>query len=137
MHALLTCTHANQLCSAMRGIWHLPSFADLRLNSHTWLKEVILSADPQVIDALLLTIWRIWFAHNEVTHAKPLPSIEGSKRFLISYMQTLKGIHRHSTEEVIKGKQILLSGMSDVSETSQRMKSPEKKWASLSLVGLN
>jgi ribonuclease HI len=43
-------------------------------------------------------------------------------------MQTLKGIHGHSTEEVIKGKQILLSGMSDVSETSQRMKSPEKKW---------
>jgi hypothetical protein len=39
-----------------------------------------------------------------VTHDKDLPSIEGSKIFLLSYIRTLKSIKSLSTEEVIKGK---------------------------------
>ena len=44
-------------------------------------------------------------------------------------MQTLKRIPDHSTKEVVKGKQILLTGMSDLPEISQRTKYTEKKWA--------
>jgi hypothetical protein len=57
-----------------------------------------------MIDAFLLVAWCIWFAHNEVTHDKDLPSIEGSKIFLLSYSKTLKSIKSLYEEEVIKGK---------------------------------
>ena len=61
-----------------------------------------------MIDAFLLVAWRVWFAHNEVTHAKPLPSIEGSKRFLCSYLNIIKNIKDMSTDSILKGKGALV-----------------------------
>jgi hypothetical protein len=51
--------------------------------------------------------WRVWFARNEVTHEKELPSIEGSRRFLCSYMQSIENIKDATTEQIVKGKQIV------------------------------
>jgi hypothetical protein len=48
--------------------------------------------------------WRVWYARNEITHDKPLPSIEGSKRFICSYMQSLENIRKLDPEVVIRGK---------------------------------
>ena len=51
--------------------------------------------------------WRIWHARNEVTHDKDLPAIEGSRRFICSYMHSLENIRRSSPEQIVKGKQVL------------------------------
>jgi hypothetical protein len=48
--------------------------------------------------------WRIWFARIEVTHVKELPSIEGSWRFICSYMRSLVDISQATPEQVMKGK---------------------------------
>jgi hypothetical protein len=76
-----------------------------------WLKSVIVSAELDMIEAILLTSWRAWYAHNEIIHAKPLPSIEGSKRFLVGYHKTFSQIRELSTEELIKGKHTLKIGV--------------------------
>jgi ribonuclease HI len=73
----------------------------------TWLKLVLNSVKSDMVDAILFTAWRAWFAHNECTHDKPLPSVEGSKRFLLSYSNTFKQVRELSTEEILKGKQAI------------------------------
>jgi hypothetical protein len=57
------------------------------------------------IDNTLLVAWRAWHARNEITHDKPLPSVEASKRFLCSYASLLGNIQSTSTNEILKGKQ--------------------------------
>jgi hypothetical protein len=52
--------------------------------------------------------WRIWFARNEVTHEKELPSIEGSRRFICNYIRSLVDIRQATSEQVLKGKQSLV-----------------------------
>jgi hypothetical protein len=49
--------------------------------------------------------WRIWFARNEVMHGKKLPSIEGSTRFICSYIRSLADIRQATPEQILKGKQ--------------------------------
>jgi ribonuclease HI len=51
--------------------------------------------------------WRIWYARNEVMHEKPLPAIEGSRRFICSYMLSLDNIRNLTSEQIIKGKQVV------------------------------
>jgi hypothetical protein len=51
--------------------------------------------------------WRVWFARNKVTHDKPLPSVEGSKRFICNYIQSLENIKCAPVEDIIKGKRPL------------------------------
>jgi hypothetical protein len=67
------------------------------------------AAPKQMCDAILLVAWRAWYARNEATHSKPLPSIESSKRFLTGYMSILKNLKTSSTGDMIKGKQPVLT----------------------------
>jgi hypothetical protein len=103
-HALFKCFHANNLWKVMRSTWLLPTADVMQAPSSNWFASILEAIPVSMIDAFLLVAWRIWFAHNEVTHDKDLPSIEGSKIFLLSYIRTLKSIKSLSTEEVIKGK---------------------------------
>lgn len=57
-HVLFSCPHANNLWAAMREVWQLPSVADLNTCNEIWLKSVIVSAEPDMIEAILLTSWR-------------------------------------------------------------------------------
>lgn len=54
-----------------------------------------------------MLLWRVWFARNEVTHAKPLPSVEGSLRFLSGYMSTLLDLEIDPLIDPVKGKQMV------------------------------
>jgi hypothetical protein len=58
-----------------------------------------------MVEAIMLVAWRVWFAHNEATHAKPLPHVDGSMRFLVSYLNLFRQTRQLSTEEILKGKQ--------------------------------
>jgi hypothetical protein len=93
----------------MRNMWHLPSNQDLQVNSSRWFKLVLEAAPKHMIDYIILTSWRAWYARNEVTHSKPLSTIEGSKRFLTGYVKMLRNLKDASTDEIIKGKQPVLA----------------------------
>jgi hypothetical protein len=45
--------------------------------------------------------------YNEITHDKPLPSIEGSGRFILSYMDSLLAIKQHPHMDMDKGKAVI------------------------------
>ena len=55
-----------------------------------------------------MIFWRVWFVHNEVTHYKPLPSVKGSKRFLISYLNSLILLKQHPNTDPAKGKEVVI-----------------------------
>ena len=56
---------------------------------------------------ILMTLWRAWHVRNEIVHGKPPPPVEASRRFLLSYMESLLQIKYHSGEDMVKGKFIL------------------------------
>jgi hypothetical protein len=60
-----------------------------------------------MVDRALMIMWRIWFVHNEITHDKPMPAIEGSRRFLCSYMASLENIKMLPTDEILKAKRLM------------------------------
>jgi ribonuclease HI len=124
-HALFRCPHANQLWSVMRDIWLLPGMHELCTITGTWLRLVIVAAQPQMIESILLVAWQAWYAHNEVTHAKPLPSVDRSKGFLVSYMRTIRNVKELSTDDIIKGKNTLVCSASCV---PTRKEPPDKIW---------
>ena len=72
--------------------------------------------------------WRVWFARNEITHDKPLPSVEGSKRFLCSYIRTLRDIKSVPVEMVLKGKGPLLCMGELPAHASVKERPPDKPW---------
>jgi hypothetical protein len=81
-----------------------------------------------MVDCLLLVAWRAWYARNEITHDKPLPSVEGSKRFLCSYAKTLRDIKELSTEQILKGKQPLLFPDSQARPIPIKEQAPDVPW---------
>jgi ribonuclease HI len=139
-HALFSCPHANHLWSAMSDVWHIPRLDELRVQDGTWLHSVITSAQPSMVDAILLIAWRTWHAHNEATHSKPLPSTEGSKRFLISYLRSYRQARELTTEEMLHGKQILGSLNLKLEATGRRKEEacwskPAAGWVKLNCDG--
>jgi hypothetical protein len=78
-----------------------------------------------MIENFLLVTWRAWYCRNEVTHAKPLPSVEGPKRFLSGYVNMIKGLKSMTTDQLLKGKNTLLVG--DPSVVLDNPKAPPNK----------
>jgi hypothetical protein len=91
----------------MHTIWPLPSEESIECTGKEWLLH-LLSKLPETQRAMvLMVIWRIWHVHNEITHSKPMPSIEGSKRFLASYLHSLLLIKQSPKADPIKGKAVV------------------------------
>jgi hypothetical protein len=81
-----------------------------------------------MIDHTLLVAWRAWYERNEVTHEKPIPATESSKRFLCSYVRILGSIKNTSTDQVLKGKQPMLDSGAQRINPVEVKKPPVKRW---------
>jgi hypothetical protein len=56
---------------------------------------------------ILMTLWRIWHVRNEVVRGKPPPPLDASRRFLMSYMDSLLLIKYHPDKDLTKRKTYL------------------------------
>ena len=106
-HALYRCPPARALWNAMRDVWDLPSHAIMERLQTEWIPELLFPRTDQVCARILMVLWRVWHGHNELTHDKPFPSVEGSRRFLCSYMASLLHVKNQTTEQIIRGKGVL------------------------------
>jgi ribonuclease HI len=91
----------------MAEVWDLPPDEKLELTGPEWLLHLLLNIPDAQRAPTLMTLWRIWHAHNELTHDKPCPSIEGSRRFLVSYLNSLMLIKQAPDADVTKGKMVV------------------------------
>jgi hypothetical protein len=82
----------------------------------------------QLIDSTLLVAWRAWFARNESTHDKPLPSVEGSKRFMCNYVNLTDNVSSLSTDQILKGKQLEVVSEIRPASTIKVCASLDKPW---------
>jgi hypothetical protein len=90
----------------MEEVWTLPSLDDVKCSDQEWLLHMLDHKSEVERMMILMTLWRIWHGRNEVVHHKPLPSIESSKRFLCSYMDSLLIIKQDPGADPIKGKAV-------------------------------
>lgn len=105
LHALRMCPHAKLLWDQMRQVWKLPGEYVLSLPRECWLRACLDKLSMEESAYLLMLLWRIWYARNEVTHEKPLPPPDVSRRFLCGYMSSLLSIRIDPLMDVVKGKQ--------------------------------
>jgi ribonuclease HI len=112
----------------MRKCWLLPQEASLQVSSSSWFRSVILSVPIQMVDHTMLVAWRSWHERNEVTHDKPLPSTESSKKFLCNYVKILSSIKDTSIDHMLKGKSPMLSAEVVCHLPRLEKHPPDKPW---------
>jgi ribonuclease HI len=106
-HVFVKCQHARDLWNAMAEVWDLPPDGMLKNTGPEWLLHLLVSSPENQRAPTLMTLWRIWHAHNEITHDKPCPPIEGSRRFLVSYLNSLLLIKQFPAADITKGKMVI------------------------------
>jgi hypothetical protein len=74
-HVFLRCPHARQLWEAMHEVWDMPASERVRPLGKEWLLQLLSSSTADQRARVLMTLWRVWHAHNELTHEKACPSI--------------------------------------------------------------
>ena len=106
-HTFCRCPMARSLWQAMTETWPLPELESLSTSDSEWLLHLLDGKEETVRVMILMTLWRIWHCRNEVVHLKPMPSIESSKRFLCSYLESILTIKKFPTADPVKGKTVL------------------------------
>jgi hypothetical protein len=91
----------------MKEVWDMPPDIKLKHIGREWLLHLLTAISVNQRATTLMTLWRIWHDHNEITHDKPLPSIEGSRRFLVSYLNSLLLIKQYPDGVMEKGKMVI------------------------------
>jgi hypothetical protein len=91
----------------MQEVWDLPDLQKLKPMGQDWLLRLLQVITVNQRAMTLMVLWRIWHAHNELTHDKECPSIEGSRRFLVSYLNSLMLIKQWPNADMIKGKMVI------------------------------
>jgi ribonuclease HI len=128
-HTFCRCPLAVSLWSAMAEEWGLPDLADITNTGSEWLLNLLDHKSETMRTMILMTLWRIWHVRNEVVHHKPAPTIESSKRFLCSYLESLISIKSAPNADVVKGKTIVSAHYSDKKEKQiSPTADPLKKW---------
>jgi ribonuclease HI len=91
----------------MKEVWELPADATIKNAGKEWLLNLLHAIPLDQRARTLMVMWRIWHGHNELTHGKPCPPIEGSRRFLISYLNSLLLIKQWPEGSMEKGKMVV------------------------------
>jgi hypothetical protein len=133
IHIFLRCPHAHSLWQAMKEVWDLPDLQKLKPVRQDWLLRLLQVISVNQRAMTLMVLWRIWHAHNELTHDKECPSIEGSRRFLVSYLNSLLLIKQWPNADLIKGKMVIdnLRGFKQMNNSEEKNTSTNKKWRPL------
>src|ERR1041384_6351817 len=87
--------------------WRIPAPSSFQRSGTEWLAQTLCDLPETERMELMMTLWRCWHVRNEVTHHKPAPPVEASKRFLLSYVDTLIGLQNATTGSLVKGKQVV------------------------------
>jgi hypothetical protein len=106
-HALCRCTYARALWAALREVWQIPDQTTWTYQGTKWLLLTLVKLSEMERMFILMLLWRIWHVRNEVVHDKRHAPIEVSKRFLVSYVDSLLGIRQHPTKDIHKGKGVI------------------------------
>ncbi|KAK1626172.1 hypothetical protein QYE76_000487 [Lolium multiflorum] len=106
---------------AMTEVWDLPNLQTMQPMGHEWLLQILHASSEKQRAMTLMVLWRIWHAHNELTHDKPCPPIEGSRRFLVSYLNSLLMIKQFPDADVTKGKMVIDQGQGFRKEEGRRV----------------
>ncbi|KAK1644334.1 hypothetical protein QYE76_062139 [Lolium multiflorum] len=104
---LLRCPVATALRKAMEDPWPIPALEEVKNTGSEWLLQLLMEHEEPVRAMILMTFWRIWHVRNEIVHLKPAPSIESSKRFLCSYIDSILSIKEDPYADVVKGKMVV------------------------------
>jgi hypothetical protein len=129
-HVFMRCPHARRLWEALGQDWQLPDHGSIQNNGTEWLLHLLPGLSLTQRAQVLMILWRIWHAHNEVTHQKPLQPIEGSRRFLLSYLESLTVLKQHPNADLEKGKMVVDPelGLSRAQKREDCRPKVRKKW---------
>uniref|UniRef100_A0A453SWV1 RNase H type-1 domain-containing protein n=2 Tax=Aegilops tauschii subsp. strangulata TaxID=200361 RepID=A0A453SWV1_AEGTS len=106
-HSLCRCTFSRILWETMADVWTLPCITSMHNSDTEWLLHVLETLPEIERSMLLMMLWRAWYIRNEVIHHKPVPPMEASKRFLVSYLDSLIGIRTVLSSDPSKGKSVI------------------------------
>jgi ribonuclease HI len=96
-HIFIQCPHAYALWQAMMEVWELPSRDKVQNTGNEWLLHLLNEIPEHQRANMLMLFWRIWHA----------PPIESSRRFLVSYLNSLLLIKQFPDADITKGKMVL------------------------------
>lgn len=106
-HPLCRCPLSCELWKTISEVWSLPDLASIQNTGKEWLLHVLDPLPDVERCMLLMRLWRAWHIRNEVVHYKPPPPMEASKRFLVSYLDSLIGLKIDLSSDPSKGKLIV------------------------------
>lgn len=106
-HAFCRCPRAVELWRVMTKQWRIPAATSFRRTGTEWLAQTLCDLPDTERMELMMTLWRCWHVRNEMTHDKRPPPVEVSKRFLLSYVDSLIGTQNHPSADPVKGKQVV------------------------------
>jgi hypothetical protein len=106
-HPFFRCNLAQQLWLHMAEVWNIPELNTILYTGSDWLLLLLCNLPEESRGMTLMTLWRIWHVRNEVIHGKNPPPVHTSRRFLVSYWESLVQIKHHPEKDLNKGKFIL------------------------------
>ena len=106
-HAMCRCPLAKELWRAMARDWPIPKVEDVMHTGPEWLFSLLEPLSDTTRMIVLMTMWRVWYVRNEITHGKSPPPTEASRRFLQGYINSLLCIHQWPQGNMEKGKMVV------------------------------
>ncbi|KAE8807795.1 retrotransposon unclassified [Hordeum vulgare] len=133
------------LWEAMRESWTLPDLATVTNTGNECLLDLLDKCTELQRLVILMTFWLALHCMNKVTHHKPAPPTERSRRFLNNYIESLLCIKKkHPQRDLVKGQMVVQSIPHVVKQTVPSPKgtlgdttweNPPAVWAKLNVDG--